>query len=81
MENIFYFKHCILNTPCPPSPEARLRDFKTIFYNLFFKFIAHQAFSHVQSGVVLATALPWLEQLEGWIQGSLAQGDTQGDIS
>lgn len=50
MENIFYFKHSILNTPCPPSPGARLRDLKTIFYNWFFKFISHQAFSHSRDG-------------------------------
>lgn len=50
MENIFYFKHRILNTPCPPSPGARLRDLKTIFYNWFFKFISHQACSHSTGG-------------------------------
>ena len=50
MESIFYFKHSILNTPCPPFPGARLRDLKTIFYNWFFKFVSHQAFSHSRGG-------------------------------
>lgn len=31
VESIFYFRHSILNTPCPPSPGARLFDLETIF--------------------------------------------------
>lgn len=42
----FYFKHGLLNTPCPPSPGARLRHLKTGFHNCLFTFISHQAFSH-----------------------------------
>lgn len=46
----FYFKHGLLNTPCPPSPGARLRHLKTGFHNCLFTFISHQAFSHSMVG-------------------------------
>lgn len=58
MEKIFYFKHSILNTPCPLSLGASLRDLKTIFYNWFFKFISHQAFSPSVAGVMPAAPQP-----------------------
>ena len=83
MENIFYFKHSILNTPCPPSPGASLRDLKTIFYNWFFKFISHQAFSHStggrDAGSTAAPALGGFSQPEGFRGAPQEPSPARGD--
>lgn len=81
MENIFYFKHSILNTPCPPSLGARLRDLKlffTIGFSNSFLIRPFPTSSQVRWWQGHSPCPGGFEQLEGWILGSPLP--TKGDI-